>query len=1044
MALENNDLDIDIGITLNKLAKQLAAAEARTIRAAQRAEAAFQKSNQKSAESFRKIDRAAQNTEREVARSFGRIERLAGTLVGAFSAREIIAYADAWTTAGNKINAAEKVAGRSARSLEEINDLATSSRGALTETADLYAKLLRATAAFAKSERDVARATELVNKAFTAGGAAASERQAGILQLSQGLSSGLLQGDELRSVRENAPILAQAIADEFNTTIGGLKDLGAEGEITAERVFAAIIKAGPRIEEAFAATNATIGDGFTRLRNALTEYVGIGDASVQSTQKITGALAALAENIELVVAGGLILGGRFVGPVLGRLLGQVLGNITRAQTAMAGLGTGARLAAGGLAAVQGTLALLGGPIGIAIAALATLPLVTESNAERMESLSLAGDAAGEALRRYGEASAQAAREQEKLGGKVTAATAAMISQSRAALQDALVDYRRELRDTLSDLTGDGLFDRSELDIAIGDIQIRNRSGANEVLAALEADLRSVGEGSADLAAVSAELERIAGAGEEALEAVRGLEQATADPVRLSLESARAELVKISEAIGGFDAELERIAAADGVAEQTAAYEALRQKLEQTAAAGRILRGERATAARELIAASAEAAGEIELVEKALRASDDELAALIKALEDSAAGAGDTAAAARSISFAGAAASAERLAKNIGAALANARSLAAQSLGDVARARINVEFAADPIARARELAKLEFDSATGIEGLNPLNPSGDAVRLELDRQRAAFVENAVKAEEYRIKLQEINDTARGGGGGGGGKSASSDEPTIAELAVEEIAQLERQIELIGKTREEVIALEARERLLAEAKQRGLDVNKAYAGSNRALIDDIEEHSQKIAALTVRYEDLAARQDFYNEQIGRLKDGILDAIVAGEDFKGVLADVARAIARAALQAALFGEGPLAGLFGQTPGVGLLSLIPGFAAGGYTGPGAALQPAGTVHKGEYVFSKRAVDQIGPAALDRLHGMLRRGYASGGFVSGAPAGAGGLGAPVVNIFEAAVDGPPQVDIAPDGGSIDIRLSRGQAAARTGLFASRAARRHG
>jgi tape measure domain-containing protein len=198
----------------------------------------------------------------------------AAGLAGAFAVDKIKDYADAWTTASNKIAASAVVSGRSARSLDAINQIATDTRSGLTETVDLYAKLLRATAGVAKNEQQVADATEIVNKAFKAGGAEASEQAAGILQLSQALSSGILQGDELRSIRENAPLIAQAIANEFKTTIGGLKQLGADGKLSVDRVFKAILDAKPLIDKAFGATQATIGDNLTLVGNALTAFVG--------------------------------------------------------------------------------------------------------------------------------------------------------------------------------------------------------------------------------------------------------------------------------------------------------------------------------------------------------------------------------------------------------------------------------------------------------------------------------------------------------------------------------------------------------------------------------------------------------------------------------------------------------------------------------------------------------------------------------------------------------------------------------------------------
>src|SRR5690606_168511 len=103
------------------------------------------------------------------------------------------------------------------------------------------------------------------------------EQAAGILQLGQALGSGFLQGDELRSIRENAPLLAQAIANEFGVTIAKLKDLGAEGELTTDRVFKAILNAQKEIDAIFGTTSSTIAEGFTRVQNALTEYIGQAD-----------------------------------------------------------------------------------------------------------------------------------------------------------------------------------------------------------------------------------------------------------------------------------------------------------------------------------------------------------------------------------------------------------------------------------------------------------------------------------------------------------------------------------------------------------------------------------------------------------------------------------------------------------------------------------------------------------------------------------------------------------------------------------------------
>ncbi|QTQ84610.1 tape measure protein [Agrobacterium tumefaciens] len=227
----------------------------------------------------------------------------------ALSVSEVAGYADAWTEAGNKINAAAQSMGVSARPLSELNRGAIEARASITDYADLYARVLRSSSNVAKNEQEIATATSTVAKAFKAGGASAQEQAAGIMQLGQALGSGVLQGDELRSLRENAPILADAIAKEFKTTIAGLKELGAEGKLTSDRVFKAILAAQKPIEAQFQATNATIGDSFTRLKNEITQYVGSADSSVGASGKIGDVMGLLSDNIGAVADAVIVLSG---------------------------------------------------------------------------------------------------------------------------------------------------------------------------------------------------------------------------------------------------------------------------------------------------------------------------------------------------------------------------------------------------------------------------------------------------------------------------------------------------------------------------------------------------------------------------------------------------------------------------------------------------------------------------------------------------------------------------------------------------------------
>lgn len=124
---------------------------------------------------------------------------------------------------------------------------------------------------------------EMINKALVAGGSTAEESKRALLQLSQGLASGTLQGDELRSIREQTPYLASIMAqglgelglgEKFeDLTIGALKDLGANGELTAERILAAFSAMEEKINADFEKMPKTFGQAMTSMRTLWTVFL---------------------------------------------------------------------------------------------------------------------------------------------------------------------------------------------------------------------------------------------------------------------------------------------------------------------------------------------------------------------------------------------------------------------------------------------------------------------------------------------------------------------------------------------------------------------------------------------------------------------------------------------------------------------------------------------------------------------------------------------------------------------------------------------------
>lgn len=200
----------------------------------------------------------------------------------------------------------------------------------------------------------------------------------------------------------------------------------------------------------------------------------------------------------------------------------------------------------------------------------------------------------------------------------------------------------------------------------------------------------------------------------------------------------------------------------------------------------------------------------------------------------------------------------------------------------------------------------------------------------------------------------------------------------ELGAKEIAQLQLQMALLGQTAEHTAYLTAQNQMLTAAKQAGLDLDAVNAETGKTLRAEIDAQAAAIGRLTVEYQAAAEKQQFFKGITEDLQNGLVDAIVAGQGFAGVMANIAQQIAKAALQAALFGKGPLTSLFGGTAGVGLLT---GFAEGGYTGSGGKYEPAGVVHKGEYVFDAATVKKLGLRNLEAIR-QGAKGYANGGYV--------------------------------------------------------------
>lgn len=168
---------------------------------------------------------------------------------------------------------------------------------------------------------------------------------------------------------------------------------------------------------------------------------------------------------------------------------------------------------------------------------------------------------------------------------------------------------------------------------------------------------------------------------------------------------------------------------------------------------------------------------------------------------------------------------------------------------------------------------------------------------------------------------------------------------------------------------------------EAKRAGItltDQELAKLREKIALTQQLDGTNQQVAASA---DGLKNAQQYFAESFTSSLSGLLTGT---QTLNGALQNLLSSLIDATLQAALLGKGPLAGLGGV--GTGLLGMLFGFSEGGYTGDGGKYQPAGVVHRGEYVMSKKATNRIGVGNLEALHRGALGGFADGGYVGDAP----------------------------------------------------------
>ncbi|HHW3170189.1 TPA: tape measure protein [Proteus mirabilis] len=263
--------------------------------------------------SFNRTSQSVNNTER----SMLSLSKVAASLAGYLSASMVASYSEAWTELNNKLSNSVRASESLIDVTQRVFDISQATRSSLDATATLYARLERGTREYNTSAEDLAKLTSIINQGFIVSGATAQEAENAIIQLSQGIASGVLRGEEFNSVAEQGSRLMVALADSMGVGIGQLRKMAAEGKLTTDVVVKGLLSQGDAIGKEFAKTTRTMSQAFQEAGNNLTKFLGENTTIKTSINVFSDAVITVSKSLDelssVLTVIAAVVGSRYVG-----------------------------------------------------------------------------------------------------------------------------------------------------------------------------------------------------------------------------------------------------------------------------------------------------------------------------------------------------------------------------------------------------------------------------------------------------------------------------------------------------------------------------------------------------------------------------------------------------------------------------------------------------------------------------------------------------------------------------------------------------------
>ena len=293
---------LQMQITEQRLAAAQANAQAASIRAASAAEREAERQARAAAKAQKEYAKSMNEGSGAANRLTSSLKSLAGAYVGLQGFKALLNMSDTMSSTTARLDMMNDGLQTTAQLNDMIFASANRARGSYNETANMVAKLGTLAGDAFGSSAEIVSFVEQINKQMAISGTSTMEGQAAMLQLTQAMASGVLRGEELNSVLEQTPMIAQTIADYLGVNVGQMRDMASEGAITAEIVKNAMFAAAEETNAKFAEMPMTWGQIWTVF----------GNYAQKGLEPVLVALSWVANNLEVIGPLVLGLGGAFV------------------------------------------------------------------------------------------------------------------------------------------------------------------------------------------------------------------------------------------------------------------------------------------------------------------------------------------------------------------------------------------------------------------------------------------------------------------------------------------------------------------------------------------------------------------------------------------------------------------------------------------------------------------------------------------------------------------------------------------------------------